>query len=312
MDFREMTYIVTTADCKSVTEAAKKLYISQPSLSQIISKVENEAGVKFFDRTSFPITLTFAGERFYEAARKILHLNENLRKELIDIGEGKKGKISIGIPIERAGYMLPPALKEFKKIYPGVELRSVEAKTDLLLDLLKKGTVDFAILPGEISSIKLNYGTELIYKEELLMVASKGVVTPDMYYRGIPKTADLRLFGEKQFLQLKKGHAIRKEVDNLLKQNHIAPPVIMEIVSNITAVQLAASGYGLAIVPLRAVEVLGGRERFYCYSLGEIPYTWDVNVVYQKGTYINEAERCFIEMMKRIFKQEEMGNGEII
>ena len=81
MDFREMLYITAVADCRSVTAAAKRLYISQPSLSYIISKVEQDVGVKLFDRRTYPLTLTYAGEKYVDTARKILLLNDNLRKD---------------------------------------------------------------------------------------------------------------------------------------------------------------------------------------------------------------------------------------
>ena len=77
MDFRELTYITTIADCGSVTEAAKRLYISQPSLSYILGKVEEDLGVKLFDRKTSPLTLTYAGERYVETAREILLLSGN-------------------------------------------------------------------------------------------------------------------------------------------------------------------------------------------------------------------------------------------
>lgn len=102
------------------------MYISQPSLSQIISKVENDLGIKLFDRTAYPITLTYAGEKYVDTARKILMMKDNLRRELTDIGNGVRGKITVGIPVERAGYMLPETLKEFRRVYPG--WRSVPRK----------------------------------------------------------------------------------------------------------------------------------------------------------------------------------------
>ena len=70
MDFREMLYITTVADCRSITAAARKLYISQPSLSHIVSKVEQDVGVKLFDRGTSPLTITYAGEKYVETARQ--------------------------------------------------------------------------------------------------------------------------------------------------------------------------------------------------------------------------------------------------
>ena len=122
MDFRELTYISTVADCKSVTAAAKKLYISQPSLSYIISKVEADVGVKLFDRKTNPLSLTYAGKKYVETAKEILRLRDNLRRELTEIGAGETGEINIGIPTERAGYMLPRVAGKFHESFPRVQL----------------------------------------------------------------------------------------------------------------------------------------------------------------------------------------------
>lgn len=308
MDFRELVYITAVADCKSVTAAAKKLYISQPSLSQIISKVENDLGVKLFDRTIYPIALTYAGETYVETARKILLLKDNLRRRLTDIGEGKRGRITLGIPLERAGYMLPAALKEFKKVYPGVEICPVEANSSILMEGLKKGDTNFVILPKEsadmVSDSKSELEMELIYKEELLLVAGEGVLGPEHMEQGCNDVVNFKALEYVPFILLKKGHAIRLEAERLFRENHINPCVVMETSSTMNALQLADSGLGAAIVPERAVAILGGRDKIHCYSLGNQVSTWDVNVIYLKDAYLDGAERYFIEVMKKIFSKD--------
>ena len=303
MDFRELVYITVVADCKSVTAAAKKMYISQPSLSQIISKVENDLGIKLFDRTAYPITLTYAGEKYVDTARKILMMKDNLRRELTDIGNGVRGKITVGIPVERAGYMLPETLKEFRQVYPGVEIRTQEAKASVLLESLQKGETNLVVIPKNEEGLGPELQEELIYREELLFVAGPGVVTPDMLtedgaYIRMEKVTDL------PFIILKKGHAIRRAVDRLFRNCGATPNIIMETTSNINAVQLANSGYGATIVPERAVEIFGGREKFSCYPLGEA-YAWDVNVIYLKESYLDGAERYFIEVMQKLFSHRQ-------
>ena len=70
MDFRDLQYVMAVADCGSITEAAKKLYISQPSLSYIISKIEQDIGVQLFYRKNYPLTLTYAGESLKQISRR--------------------------------------------------------------------------------------------------------------------------------------------------------------------------------------------------------------------------------------------------
>ena len=130
-------------------------------------------------------------------------------------------------------------------------------------------------------------------------MAGPGVVTPDMLtedgkYIRMERVTDL------PFIILKKGHSIRRAVDRLFRDCGATPNVIMETTSTINAVQLANSGYGVTIVPARAVEIFGGREKFNCYPLGE-GYAWDVNVIYLKESYLDGAERYFIEVMKKLF-----------
>ena len=287
MDFREMTYITTVADCGSITAAARKLYISQPSLSYIVSKVEQDVGVKLFERKNYPLTLTYAGEKYVETARKILALSGNLRRELMDIGGGEKGRISVGIPTERAGYMLPEALKRFRQQFPGIEVRLYEANSDNLLELLGKDEINFYIIPRSRAEL------------------------PDRLKEGSSHVVNLGKLREEQFILLKKGHAIRKKADSLLKRHRISPEHIMEVSSCISAVQLADAGLGVTIVPERAVEVLGGPDRFCCYQYTDEPDGWDVNAVYKEDAYLDRAERHLIDLLKEVFGGDRRANAAL-
>lgn len=109
MDFRELQYVVTVADCRNVTQAAKQLYISQPSLSYALGQIEKEMGVKLFDRSQQPLALTDAGRIYVKTAREILQKRTELKDRLADLKDGRGARISLGIPAERAGFMLPPS-----------------------------------------------------------------------------------------------------------------------------------------------------------------------------------------------------------
>ena len=305
MDFREMLYITTVADCRSVTAAAKKLYISQPSLSYIISKVEQDVGVKLFERKNYPLTLTYAGEKYVDTARKILLLNDNLRKELMDIGLGEKGRISFGMPLERAGYMLPRVIGKFKEKYPRVELQLQESKVDGLIDALMRDEINFFISPGNKENLPAGLKTEVIYREELFLVTAPGVVTEEKIIPDSGGAVDIHKLGNIPYILLKKGHANRKRVDQILKEHKVVPNVVMEVSSCISAVQLASSGLGAAIVPMRALETLGGKDKFCCYSYRKERDGWDVNVIYKEEVYLDKSERYLINLMKEAFAETE-------
>ena len=312
MDFREMLYITTVADCRSITAAARKLYISQPSLSHIVSKVEQDVGVKLFDRGTSPLTITYAGEKYVETARKILLMSDNLRKELIDAGLGEKGRINFGMPTERAGYMLPAVIPEFKKQYPGIELQVMEAKSDELLQAILRDDISFYVIPRSQGELPVGLKAESIYREQLLLVAEGSMLTEDMFLdessvlnitegKRKNRCVNLSKMANLPFIMLKKGHAIRKKTDLVLRQYGIDPKIMIELSSCISAVQLAAAGLGVAIVPQRAIDALGGMERFNCYDFSVTPEFWSVNAVYKEDMYLGRAERFLIDLMKQKF-----------
>ena len=313
MDFREMLYITTVADCRSITAAARKLYISQPSLSHIVSKVEQDVGVKLFDRGTSPLTITYAGEKYGETARKILLMSDNLRKELIDAGLGEKGRINFGMPTERAGYMLPAVIPEFKKQYPGIELQVMEAKSDELLQAILRDDISFYVIPRSQGELPVGLKAESIYREQLLLVAEGSMLTEDMFLdessvlnmtegKRKNRCVNLSKMANLPFIMLKKGHAIRKKTDLVLRQYGIDPKIMIELSSCISAVQLAAAGLGVAIVPQRAIDALGGMERFNCYDFSVTPEFWSVNAVYKENMYLGRAERFLIDLMKQKFQ----------
>ena len=312
MDFREMLYITTVADCRSITAAARKLYISQPSLSHIVSKVEQDVGVKLFDRGTSPLTITYAGEKYVETARKILLMSDNLRKELIDAGLGEKGRINFGMPTERAGYMLPAVIPEFKKQYHGIELQVMEAKSDELLQAILRDDISFYVIPRSQGELPVGLKAESIYREQLLLVAEGSMLTEDMFLdessvlnmtegKRKNRCVNLSKMANLPFIMLKKGHAIRKKTDLVLRQYGIDPKIMIELSSCISAVQLAAAGLGVAIVPQRAIDALGGMERFNCYDFSVTPEFWSVNAVYKEDMYLGRAERFLIDLMKQKF-----------
>ena len=312
MDFREMLYITTVADCRSITAAARKLYISQPSLSHIVSKVEQDVGVKLFDRGTSPLTITYAGEKYVETARKILLMSDNLRKELIDAGLGEKGRINFGMPTERADYMLPAVIPEFKKQYPGIELQVMEAKSDELLQAILRDDISFYVIPRSQGELPVGLKAESIYREQLLLVAEGSMLTEDMFLdessvlnmtegKRKNRCVNLSKMANLPFIMLKKGHAIRKKTDLVLRQYGIDPKIMIELSSCISAVQLAAAGLGVAIVPQRAIDALGGMERFNCYDFSVTPEFWSVNAVYKEDMYLGRAERFLIDLMKQKF-----------
>ena len=171
MELRQFTYVDMVAACGSFTKAAAKLFISQPALSNYIGKVEEELGVKLFDRSSTPLTLTYAGEQYLKRARVILGQIYEMDKEIRDI------KIRLGFPSERIIYMLPLLLAPFKGKYPGIDVEVITGPGNKLTEGLRAGETDFVFLPTWMP--QKDIVQEKLCQEELVLVAAKGYLSPE-------------------------------------------------------------------------------------------------------------------------------------
>ncbi|MGB4588717.1 MAG: LysR family transcriptional regulator [Clostridiaceae bacterium] len=297
MDFRKLAYIVEVAKEGSVTAAANKLYISQPALSQILAQVEKEVGMKLFDRKETPMRLTYAGELYLATAKEILTEYETLKRKLLDVREGDEGQIKLGIPVERAGYMLPEILTLFQQSFPKVSLKLEEHGGKTLLYLLKNHEVDLVILPKSKKNYGDEFDTRLIYEEEIFIVSSKPLVEA---FNG--SHIDVKNLKSYPFILVKEGHAIRTRTNSIFEAAEISPEILLETTSNLTAVQMAQSGLGLAIVPKRTVDVLSCKGSLFTYSIGKEKETWDVELISLQGHYFTRSEEYLIKLMQEEFK----------
>ena len=164
MNLKQAKYIKTIAECGSITEAAKKLYVSQPSLSKMLLQIESDIELVLFDRSVSPFKITFAGEQYLQAAEKMLAANEKLEMQLREIKNENLGKLRLGISVQRAMQVMPLVTPIFRHRYPDVILELTEGGSASLEEKLRKGEIDLALAAIESTSASMTY--ELIEKEK--------------------------------------------------------------------------------------------------------------------------------------------------
>ncbi|MDO4267573.1 MAG: LysR family transcriptional regulator [Eubacteriales bacterium] len=296
MEIRQFTYVDMVAQCGSFTKAAQKLFISQPALSNYISKVEEEMGVKLFDRSASRLVVTYAGEQYLKRAKSILGQLADMEREMRDITHHMKGNIKLGFPNERIIYMLPLILAPFKEQYPGITVEVVTGAGNRLVGDLRAGDIDFVFLPSW--NTYRDIVQEEIAQEELLLVARKGYLAEELFLDRERNIIDWRKASRLPAIVLKKGHAIRSSTDVLYRNAGVAPDIVFESHSNMLSCRLAAQGMGVAVVPEITLELLrGGIEAEVCH-LSEHPVTWSVNVLYRENAYVGEAERTLFRLAR--------------
>ena len=126
MTLKELQYIVTIAEEKSISRASARLYVSQPYLSQCLMRIERQHDMPLFRRTQHGLVLTFAGEQYVETARKIVKLYNDFETGLCEISNMRKGRLTIGTTIHLGSMVFSTILPIFRELYPNIELRLEE------------------------------------------------------------------------------------------------------------------------------------------------------------------------------------------
>lgn len=303
MDFKQLKYLIKVSDLQSITKAAEDLYISQPSLSHYIKKIENELGVELFNRSTNPLSLTLAGEKYIETARRIIRDYERMEEEVRDMANINKGRLKIGIPNSRAAYMLPHILPEFTKNFPGIEIRTVEAKSSELKEQLIRGILDFIVIPQFYMSTDIDdtLSTEVIYQEELFLISSEKL--DGSPYEDGQMPVSIESLQDTPFILLKKGHGIRLAVDKFFEAKGFIPLVNMETTSNETAYRLASAGMGVAIVPEISLYSFRTLGKPYIYRLDKEGIKWDVVMLFRKYDSNNPKMKLFLDIVRDKFSK---------
>ncbi len=207
MTFTQLEYIVAVDTYRHFAEAAARCFITQPTLSMQIQKLEDEVGVKIFDRSKQPVLPTDAGKEIIEHARKIL-AERDLLRENIDSKKGiVHGELKVGIIPTIAPYLLPLCIPSFVKQYPNVKLVVNELTTELIITKLKEGKIDVGILVTPLQEQGIQ--EHVLFYEELLAYTSKANVVYKKKYL-LPGDID-----PNKLLLLEEGHCFRSQIINL-------------------------------------------------------------------------------------------------
>lgn len=283
INLREIKYILAIADEGNITKAAQKLYIAQPSLSQAVKKVETDLGQPLFSRVKGRIKLTQAGEQFVEAGKRIIGITDEMEARLADLASMRSGTMYLGAPYHLGAYVVPELLSVFRKQYPGVDVILHEGTSDELETLILDGRIDAAVMPLPIKNP--NIVSHPFFKSRMVLVMSPDDPLNALAYRDRPDdrrlTFDLRNAADASFLIGKNGQRIRKVTQIIFQNAGIAPNIVMRSQNVETLGRIAATGYGLAIMPEHYLRNLDLLHSASCYYLPEHQdYEWTIVLSY--------------------------------
>ena len=260
MNFRNLQYFLAAAEEKNFTHAARRLYISQQSLSGHIAKLEDELGVALFDRGP-ELKLTYAGERLALLARQICSLEQEVLREAGEISDRRRGRLRLGISYTCGRALLPELLPAFCQAHPLVEISLMEGNYRQLNQWLRQGEIDVLVgyMPIDVPGAQVS-----VMLRERLFLACPRRFTEQVFgedrqalERARQGETELTRFAGPPFILLKSGNRIRAMLDQYAQSVGFLPRVLLETENIETAFALAERGMGITVYPelfLRALH----------------------------------------------------------
>lgn len=298
MRLKDFLYFSTIARYKSYSKAADELFISQPTLSQAITRLENELCVKLFDRDNMTVTLTPAGKIFLEDANEILNATDRLKKKMKNISESNYGTIRVGSSQFYGSYIFPALIPALKENYPGIKIEITEESSDHLETMVENGELDFAFIPLPITSEHLTYCH--MFDEKILLavpdeagINNKLKLTPDKHW---PYVENFSAMADEPFMLLKKNMKLRIKADALCENAGFSPNVIIESQNMETLRNYVALGMGSSFLS----HLIAGSNKpgiLYC-QLHDYSIVRDFVLIYSKNNPLSSMEKAFIQVSK--------------
>jgi len=309
--FRGMEYVYTVYKEKSFSAAAKKLYISQPSLSANVKRVENRIGYPIFDRSTKPLSLTECGENYIRSVEQILAVQEDFANFLSDWEQLKTGSLTIGGTSLYASQVLPSMLRRFSRRYPRVQVSLTEGNSTKLYSMLDSGDLDIII---DNSALDSEVYDSLLYKDERLFLAVPSKFEINRSLTGYQIPADriaegpdmwqsfpivpLSAFENEPFVFLTPGNDTGRRSALMCHNEGFVPNVLFTLDQQMTSYQITRSGLAISFISDTLISRIGESERVIYYCLDPAHSSRKLNFYWKKARYISRAMSEFIKMIR--------------
>ena len=304
MEFRPFDYVLKVAEKRNFTKAASELYISQPSLSQYISSIESELGIKLFDRSTSPLQLTPAGEIYITYAKSILNTYASMLQDLSKINQKQQGTIKIALSNFRCSCVIPNIISNFKKLYPNVNLILLEQNFSTGKALVESEEADFAVVTSPIDNPDL-FDSYFICNEKILLALppEHPFNKKQKKFSKKPSPVDLSQFREDNFVLLTQNQKMYKLAIELCKKSGFFPKIALQTPLMISSYSLMKAGVGLAFIPDTLLKVLDDGENFCAYSISPFYPNRDVLLIRKRSLTPTSLQQSFIDYIKTYSKQ---------
>ena len=305
--FKNKEYVLTVFKEGGFTKAAEKLFVSQPSLSASVKRIEDKVGAPIFDRSSTPVALTEVGREYVKYALEIEEKEDDFARYISDHANLMTGKIKIGGSSFFSSFVLPKIISDFNAKHKKINFEIFEDSTKNLMNKLYTGDLDLVIdnaVVTDESIVSESYTTErlllavpkrLRINDNLTSVRMTAEDIKADKHLSLGGSVELTAFKKEPFILLHHENDTGKRAEKLLKKYGVTPNVIFTLDQQVTAYNIACSGMGITFVSDTLVKRIGASPDIYYYKLPDNLAVRNIYFYRKKNHYQSLACRKFIE-----------------
>ncbi|WP_181347181.1 LysR family transcriptional regulator [Thalassobacillus sp. CUG 92003] len=297
MELRQLHYFIEVAEREHISEAALHLHVAQSAVSRQIANLENELGVKLFEREGRNIKLTPIGKIFADYTKSALKAIDHASKQVEEYLDPDRGVIHIGFPTSLAGHLLPTVISSFKEQHPNVAFQLRQGSYHYLIDAVKKRDIDLAFL-GPVPKKDPDVTSDILFTESI------SALLPLDHYLADSDSIILSDLKHDQFILFPEGYILRDIVVDACKQAGFSPTILSEG-EDLDAIKgLVSAGLGVTLLP----------ESTFYHSIPrhtvklpiKIPHVRrTVGIITPSSRELAPSEKVFYKFVKEFFSRLE-------
>ncbi|WHX77655.1 LysR family transcriptional regulator [Priestia flexa] len=288
MDIRELQHFMEVVNQKSFTKAASAIHLSQPALSKIVKKLEEELGVDLFDRSTRKLTLTDAGQVVYNQSQKLVSTLHELHALLDDLRHLPTGEIKIGIPPLIGTIVFPMIAKKFTKKHPQVTLELVELGAKRIVELVESEQVDLGIIVLPVQNPMFHI-YPFVQEEFNLYIHHKHPLAQ----KQIVSLSELK---EEPFILFSKDFSLHDRIIHECIEAGFQPKIAYESSQWDLIIELVASELGIAILP-KSVYPKINNPLIRSIPISSPTPMWELGIILKKERYMSFATRELLSFL---------------
>ncbi len=292
MNIRKLEIFYRTAKCLNMSQVAKDMYISQPSISQCISEIESEVDAKLFDRIGKKLYLTHEGQIFYEYTRRILNIYEE-GINVIRSSKSNKGKLVIGASTTIGTYIMPYIIHKFNQKEKDIEISMIIDNKQNIEELILNNKVDIAFIEGTVNSKEIILKD--IWTDELVFISSI-----NHEWNG-KKYLDIEDLKNNKFIIREDGSGTRQRFEGFLENKDIKFNSYIEL-SNLEAIlNYVKLNIGVSCVPYMSVLSEENSKSINVYRIKDHKINRSLYSAIHKDKYISKPIECFMKFCEKTY-----------